>query len=259
MKYALLAGVAAVTLGFAGPAMAGNIALTGHDDDLHCNGGTTGAACTQLSALANFVVAGQTGKSILSIDNGTQLTNSLTALGFTVVAKTVGSITAADFSNSLYSAFAVASVSTCGGCDNPVGTGTTLSAFSAAIASFFNAGGGILGLTEASDSAGFAYVPQAVAGTPIFGSSGFAATANGIADIPGFVAVNGDQTHNTFTSSTGYLVAEISTVNANAPLTIYLKNATIGDGTITAPEPMTLSLLGVGLFGLGLARRRLRR
>ena len=38
-RYALLAGVSALAFGAAGPAQAGNILLTGHDNDFHCGGG----------------------------------------------------------------------------------------------------------------------------------------------------------------------------------------------------------------------------
>ena len=108
-------------------------------------------------------------------------------------------VTAASFDPTKFSAFAVASVSSCGGCDNPPGTGAMLAAFSTSIASFFDAGGGILGLTGSTDPTAFWYVPDAASGSPIASTSGFVATTAGTTDIPGFFAVNGDQTHNIFT------------------------------------------------------------
>ena len=97
---------------------------------------------------------------VLAIDDHTELTSGLTAEGIPFTAVTVNAVTAGMFDHTKFSAFAVASVTTCGGCDNPPGTGTKLAAFSAAIHSFFSAGGGILGLTGATDPNAFAYAPE---------------------------------------------------------------------------------------------------
>ncbi|MBV9509621.1 MAG: PEP-CTERM sorting domain-containing protein, partial [Caulobacteraceae bacterium] len=169
--------------------------------------------------------------------------------------------------HSVYSAFIVASVSSCGGCDNAPGTGTSLAAFEPEIASFFNAGGGILGLAGASDPNAYAYVPEAPGDTtPIFSSSGFVATPAG-STIPGFFAVNGDQTHNTFAGfGSFYQVAEVYNPSGGVTgpaVTLFGSNGKIGcTGTSChissggAPEPSTWAMLTLGVFGIGAALKQ---
>lgn len=278
MKYTLLLGASALALGFGSwttPAEAGNIILTGHDNDYHCSAGNYGNACGAISAELSYVRDGSS-LPVLVIDNGNELSNSVSGLGIAFTAKTVNAVTAGMFNHATYSAFAVASVSSCGGCDNPIGSGTKLSSFSTAIASFVTAGGGVLGLAGATDPDAYAYVPDAAGNpTPIYSSSGFVATSTGTTAIPGFFAVNGDETHNQFSNpgtggvSPAYKVAERfgGTTGSNPAITLFTAGAIItckasssctiktGGGGGKVPEPMTLGLLGVGLFGLGAARR----
>jgi hypothetical protein len=269
LKKSLVSVLTAVAAAAAAPALAagGNIFLTGHDADLHMYYGSSSAAAALTSEL-NFVRNGSL-LPVLTFDAGVELTADLTALGIAWVNFDPGSSSynAATFDPTKYSAIAVASHQDCGGCDNTSAGLAKLATFSAAIASFFNAGGGILGFAGADDPTAYAYVPQAAFNPGGFPpSTGFVETAAGTA--VGLVAENGDPTHNYFGTpgvgglSAAYQVAEVNSGNNES---LFVQGGTIscvGDscGIVSGvPEPETYALMLVGLGFVGFAANRRRR
>jgi hypothetical protein len=283
---ALLATLA-VTAFVNTPAFAGNIALTGHDDDFHGHFDGSSCtiaddACTQLAQLTAFVRAGSSnpGLKVLVFDmnppggdgtgTGNELTSSLTGLGiaFDAIATPAG-VTDALFDPTKYSAFIVASDNTCGGCDNDPTMTAALKAHTTALDNFFNAGGGILALAG-GDNAGaggyYSFLPVSAVGAGSPPSSGFVGNSSCFGTA--VTGVNGDATHNFFSNpGTGgvsplFCVAENNPGVTSGPnaVTLLLKGGAIVTSVITTssvPEPATLSLFGLG--GLVAAYRRRRR
>jgi hypothetical protein len=285
-----IVGASACAAIMAGQANAGNIVLTGHDDDFHDRyDGFAGQAGTQLLQMYNFARNGNPNAKVLVIDtvkppNGSPGNEMVTSFNALIGA---GNVTAVDPTNKAaldaalldpnlakkYSVIAIASATNCGGCDNTIPGYNNITADKAALAAFINTAGnqnGVLqttgGSSTSSRKAAYAWLP-ATAGAPAVAppSTGYFQTPAG-AGIP-IGAVNGDATHNLFfepgTSgeSPAWVVFERlrNADGSTSPETIGIALAHVGTTTITggAPEPATLGLAAMGLAGM--AGYRLRR
>ncbi len=216
-------------------AFAGSIAITGHDNDFH-------RSTQALAQLRGMIALARNGSvlPVVTFDQGTQLTTALTAIGVPWVNVSLpANVLPTVFDATLYSAMAVASDTSCGGCDNTAAMSTALAAQSAAIATFLNAGRGIVALAGGSNAGYYAFLPQ-TAGVPSGAppSTGYFQTPVGLAN--GIPAVNGDPTHNVFAepgsggTAAAYQVAERLTGGTflNIPETLICVNCTTFGGIL---------------------------
>ena len=264
-------GLAALTFSAMAFGAGGNIAITGHDDDLHSGGN---GSKVQLNAMITFARAGAPTPSrpVLTFDHGSELTSSLTALGipFTNIDPDVGVPAASNFNVATYSAIVVASDSTCGGCDNTALSITNLTGAATAISAFLDAGGGIVAFAGASNaSTYYGFLPASASGSGSPPSTGFVQTAFGA--TVGIPAVDGDPTHNFFNApgtagvSAAYGVVEtlgasgsIVTLACQACTTTSLSGGTPTTTPAGAPAATVpvLILTGIMLIGMVFFLRR---
>ena len=195
----------------------------------------------------------------------------LTTLGISFVNVDPGvAIDPTVFDATKYSAMVVASDQSCGGCDNNSTDSANLAADSAAIASFFNAGGGIVAFAGASNTSYYSFLPASASNPGIVDCcGGFSQTAAGAGiSVP---ADNTDFPHNFFAfPGTGgmdpnWKVAETFTGGSSVgplvdqPFTVFIQNGTIGSTGFVGggtPEPGSIMLLGTALMGLAFGVRR---
>ncbi len=265
--------IASLCLGLSGSMQAGSIFLTGHDIDLHNNadGSSTvildwlrGAGTASAISAATYKVG-----ALRTSGGGTFNAPP----GFTVDVRDPASFAdGAAFAAWLgtISVLEIASHTSCGGCSLTTAGSNLINGFAPQITNFFNAGGDIWANTGASLGTFYNFLPaSAVAtGAAISGSSGFVPTAAGAAIGITDVMVNGDQTHNRFTSfAPAFTVFEVrpnaSLPGGNEIISIGIRDGAIDGGVITGPgggavpEPATLSMVAGAIGFLVLRRRRM--
>jgi hypothetical protein len=275
--------VAAGVLAATSSAQAGNIVLSGHDILLH--GGGDGYDGVILDYLRGDIGSGPTvakaGYSIAIVGSDAGFASFSDSGGsgnFTGAAAATGNAIAltgtlagysgakyyntdsADWSSVLANdALIILSHTNCGGCDLSTAGSAVVNANSAAIATAFNAGMDIWGGAGANLGTYYDFLPAGVVatGASISGSD-FTATPAGVGLGITAVMTDGDATHNRFTSqAAAFTVLECRTTACTEVVTIGAQNVNIGGGGLTpVAEPGTLALFGLGLAGLGFARRR---
>ena len=285
MKNKLLKTICLLAFGLlAGTAQAGNLWLTGHDADLHCSGGSQcnhfgialdfGRQAAPTRTLPILFLTSPGGDLVAAAGQAVaRARNTVEGAGnpfpFVVVDPTDPAFATTVLSVANFSAIAIASDETCGGCDNNAADIAAINARTAEIQAFFNAGGGLIYFAGA-DRRDTYYLsvpipPGAVAVSPPFSLTP-EGTALGLLDP---ADTDCCATHNSFTlppPTSALRVAE--TDSAGFAETLFARDATISGGGFGGPgfgprDIPTLSEWGmiilallVAGFGVLTVRRR---
>lgn len=259
------------------PSWAGSIFLTGHDPDFHATlgGNTTGARHINQVAIGfvtdplfNPFTAGGVTKflfvesSINPPGGHTDGENGIIASGYTAGVDydriNAASLNAAlDLLGTTYNAIVVAS--DFGGILTQAEL-DILNARSADIITFLNDGGGLYALAESNSQAQltpngghFDFLPFVVSSTQLNQSEvGITVTPFGASLGLTNADVNGNASHNIFTSTSGMNIVDLDSQGNILSLAV---RAQVNEGGVT-PEPATL-LLSAAALALLLARRRM--
>lgn len=259
----LLLTVLVAVAGMAPAARAGNLWLTGHDADFHCDG-SGGSQCHYFGIAVNFIRQGAPTKTlpVLVLDSGTEAVNSIgatevkalntiegagNAIPFTVVDPSSPAFATTPISTANWSAIIIASDSTCGGCDNTTTDITAINARTSEIQAFFTAGGGLLYLAGA-DNASTYYNSVPIPATGIAVAGPFTVTSVGTSLGLTSTDANCCATHNSFTlPASGSALQIAETDSAGNAETLVASGASICSGTLCGgtgggPQPIpTLS------------------
>jgi hypothetical protein len=262
----------------AGSAWAGRLLVTGHDADLHCGGrGIDSGQCHYVAVAVGYVRGGapDPAKKVLVLDNDSlQADRSLTSLGVphdTVDPSSPG-FASTPLNVNTYSAIVVASDSTCGGCDlnsTPSATSQTpdsdaINARASAIASFFNAGGGVLAFSGADHGDGdpstgpdtyYSFIPVPVGGAAV--AAPFTLTAAGRAigleDSTNGIGTHDDinccATHNSFTNPAAGSPLQVAESDSRGLAETLIAQGQISGGQIvsgTLAPPVLAKAVNVG-------------
>jgi len=264
-------------------AYAGNLWLTGHDADFHCR---FDSQCNHFGIALDFVrlAAPDPTRPLLFLsaqDNDlvaaegqptARLRNTVQGAGnafpFVLVDPTSLGFASLSLSTDDFSAIVIASDDTCGGCDLNSFSATVhsdaINARTADIQAFFNAGGGLAYFAGADNRAVYyASVPIPAAAVAV--APPFTLTAAGVA-IGLLDPLDTDCcfTHNSFNlPGAGSPLVVLELDSADLAETMIVRSGTIVDDELVAgpdgdaviPEPSSMMLLGLGMFGAG-ARKK---